>query len=663
MSNKKPTYEELGTRIKQLEDSLALYQKNNLLTELLNGIPEPIILIDVHGKIIFTNSISGQVLNTTVDNLIGRSCYDFMPPDLAESRRSLIESVVKTGKTILFEDQFKEHRVLNRISPVFLEDNIVSYLSVLSMDVTDLKITEDALKESVEKYKTVFENSAEGIILIDDTGTITDWNKFLENKTGFSKGNAIGKKIWNLHYSLLTEEWKKKYPKDTLEKIWMNLINSLSENEIVSKEGQYIGKEGILILTEDIICPMILSGKRNLCVIQRDLTERRKAEQDLMINEQQLKLLNATKDKLFSIIAHDLKSYFNTILGFSEVLKENLKVNDVEKSQNYLEAINSSAKNTLNLLANLLEWASTQTGQINFNPTTIILQPIIDEVVDLLDSSAKLKSISIRINIPDDTKVSADRNMLKTILQNLILNAIKFTNNGGSVNISAKLIQNAIEIVIADDGTGIDNATLEKLFTLNTIVPKEGTANEKGSGLGLVICREFVEKHGGKIRVESQSGIGSIFSFTLPFIDEVKEIFVEKETIKATKEDDQIKKIKILVADDEHHTRTLLELLMQKYSKEILFAKNGVEAVEFCKKYPDIDLILMDKTMPSMDGYEATRQIRKFNKKVVIFIQSAFQSMEEKENLIKAGGNDFIAKPIPRNILNDLIRKYFGKPE
>lgn len=521
----------------------------------------------------------------------------------------------------------------------------------------ELHLNESELREIEEKYKTVFENSVEGIILVDNHGTITEWNRFMVNKTGISKENAIDKKLWDLQYRLLTDEWKKKYPVDSLEQIWMNIINTHSENNIISKEGQYLGTDGELVLTEDIVCPIKLRGNNYLFIIQRDLTERRKAELALKENEQKLKHLNATKDKLFSIIAHDLRSPLNTVSGCTDLLNKSIREGNIKESEKCLDLINLSIKNTFNLLDNLLTWAKSQTGQISFNPVNLSLVPAINVAVDLLSSSAKHKGISIHINAADSLMIFADQNMLNIILLNLISNAIKYTHTGGNININARPDQNGIEISISDDGIGMTESILENLFQLNANIVTEGTANEKGSGLGLITCKEFIEKHGGKISAESESGKGSMFSFTFPFSDrkETNNIFSAKTG------NGHLKNLKILVVDDEYHSRMLLEMLLQGYSKEIMFAVNGIKAIEICHNHPDIDLIFMDSIMPEAGGYEAIRAIRNFNKQVIIIGNSAYQSVEESKKMNEAGCNDYLSKPIQPDLLNDLIHKYFSK--
>lgn len=264
----------------------------------------------------------------------------------------------------------------------------------------------------------------------------------------------------------------------------------------------------------------IFDEKRNIIStvhIVRDINTRKKAEHKLIKKEQNLSDLNSTKDKLISIIAHDLRGPFNNILGFSELLIKNVNNYDVAKFEKYLGIINSSTQNTLVLLDNLLDWAKSQTGQISFNPKKLLFSKIIQEMIKLKDSHAKSKDISLNYSSLDEIEVFADENMLKTILRNLISNAIKFTEKGGQININAILKQNHVEISISDNGIGMDENTLKELFKISSKATSHGTANEKGSGLGLVLCKEFIEKHRGEIRVESEEGKGSNFKFILPF--------------------------------------------------------------------------------------------------------------------------------------------------
>ncbi len=232
-----------------------------------------------------------------------------------------------------------------------------------------------------------------------------------------------------------------------------------------------------------------------------------------------LEKLNDTKDKLFSIIAHDLKSPFNSILGLSDLLIENSPIYDTSNVEYLSKNINSTAKNTLNLIENLLCWAQSQTNQIKYDPEAIDLEKNISQAVIFFNAPASVKNISLNHIRDYETIVYADRIMLKLILHNLISNAIKFTHSNGKIDIYTLHGEGEVEITISDNGTGMNEATRNNLFETKTNLSSKGTSNEDGTGLGLILCKEFVEKNGGKIRVESELGKGSDFTFTIPLFE------------------------------------------------------------------------------------------------------------------------------------------------
>jgi len=260
--------------------------------------------------------------------------------------------------------------------------------------------------------------------------------------------------------------------------------------------------------------------------ITKDITDRIKAEKKIQKQYEQLKELNATKDKFFSIIAHDLIGPFNTMLGFSDLLVNKFEKFDVQKQKKFISFISENIQNTFKLLENLLLWSRSQRDIIKFNPKEINFYLLSNEVVDLLNQTAKNKSITIKNEIPKNIIVKADKNMLATIIRNLISNAIKFTPKGGIIEIGVETrrgvsLQHGVslhEIYVKDTGIGINKENQAKLFKIEDNISTKGTNNEAGTGLGLILCKEFVGKHGGKIWVESKEGKGSKFIFTLPVI-------------------------------------------------------------------------------------------------------------------------------------------------
>lgn len=232
--------------------------------------------------------------------------------------------------------------------------------------------------------------------------------------------------------------------------------------------------------------------------------------------------LNRTKDKFFSIIAHDLKNPLNTILGFSELLKLKFNSYPTEKAERMIDAVYSGSRQIFNLLENLLEWSRSQLGSIKFDPDKLDVHEISDSTEKLISHNALSKGLQIRNNVIRPTNAYADANMIDTVLRNLTTNAIKFSEKG-EIIINAVVEDETVTVSVKDSGVGMDEETLNKLFKIGVSHSEKGTNGEDGTGLGLAICKEFVEKNGGKIWVESELGQGSTFCFTLPAYSDVKE--------------------------------------------------------------------------------------------------------------------------------------------
>lgn len=236
----------------------------------------------------------------------------------------------------------------------------------------------------------------------------------------------------------------------------------------------------------------------------------------LRIKNKELHDTNATKDKLFSIIAHDLKNPVGSIVTLTEIMPDFIKNKDLEAANEISELIGLQAKESMSLLETLFDWAKSQTGAINYNPDFVSLNHIVENVVKSVSTSASMKNILISNSVISEIKVFADKHMLSSVFRNLLTNAIKFTHSGGNIGISAFADEKNIEVIVTDNGVGMDEKTIGQLFKIDSNLTNYGTANEKGTGLGLIICKEFIEKHGGKITVSSHPGKGSRFSIILP---------------------------------------------------------------------------------------------------------------------------------------------------
>ncbi len=262
---------------------------------------------------------------------------------------------------------------------------------------------------------------------------------------------------------------------------------------------------------------IVSSAPGEVLAISRDITGRKQAEKQLNLKNQELIKLNAEKDKFFSIIAHDLRSPFIAFWGLSQIMAEDLDGLTMEEIQKYAVSMRDSATNLFGLLENLLEWSQLQRGLITFNPKSFLMIQKIEEIMQLVFETANKKGIKISYEIAGDLTVKADEYMFKSIIRNLVTNAVKFTNRGGRITIAAKSLSgDSVEISISDTGIGMSRVMVDNLFRLDVQTRRKGTESEPSSGLGLMLCKDFIEQHGGKIWADSIEGKGSTLLFTLP---------------------------------------------------------------------------------------------------------------------------------------------------
>ena len=422
--------------------------------------------------------------------------------------------IFSTSEAPLNSEYFTSGYIYHSVTLLII--TTIIYFTKKFTELTITKIKEETaviekqnieLSESESQYRSIIESTSEGCWVINSNEITIDVNNSLCTMLGYSREEMIGKSpidfIESKNNDFLKFYMNKAFKEDHI----------TFEIYLRSKSGKNI--------------PVIFNAtsiKNNKNEIQKafafitDITGRKKSDRILKEKEEKLIESNKTKDKFFSIIAHDLKSPFNSILGFTELLLENSY--DKQQQQEFLKRIHISTQNTYELLENLLLWSSSQRGNIEYRPENENLYLLTLKTCKLLEQSALKKSITLTNKIPESIYVEADTNMLQTILRNLVHNSIKFTNTGGKVNISAKMIEGEnnkklVEVSVSDNGVGIRPKIKTGLFKITENTSTEGTENEGGTGLGLILCKEFVEKHGGEIWVESELGKGSKFKFTL----------------------------------------------------------------------------------------------------------------------------------------------------
>jgi len=372
----------------------------------------------------------------------------------------------------------------------------------LEMQNEELLIAKEKAELEEEKYTGLYDFAPSGYLSLTKLGDIAELN--------FSAATMLGKerpKLIQKRFALFLSKETLAGFNHFLEKVFTSKIKQTCEAIIVTEVNLpiYVNIEGIVSKNSEF-CLLTLT----------DITDLKKAEQIIQQQNTELQKLNAAKDRFIKILAHDLKNPFSSILGFSDLLIKNINKYDKDKIETQLKIINQTIHRTYHLLNDLLLWTNSQSGKLSFDPKPIYLNEICNEQIEHIKLHADTKSITLNFSGPETIKIFADVNMLKTVFRNLILNAVKFTNRNGQINIYAEKNDKTATITISDNGVGIELKNIPKLWDIAVKHSTTGTEGETGTGLGLLLCKEFVEKHDGKIWVESEVGKGSAFKFTIP---------------------------------------------------------------------------------------------------------------------------------------------------
>ena len=531
MHDQTKSYEELLKENAELKDKLqkSIDSSNNVVSlldrqyrQLVDSANEAIVVIQ-DGFLCLTNPITSTITGYS-EKEIGTIPFQlFIHP---EDRDRVVENHSKRlkGENI---PSYYVFRLLNKngsIRWVYMNAVLIDWdgspatLNFLS-DITNLKLAEEALEQSSKKWDAVISASPDGIGMISLDGKIQLISDKLINMHGYAgdqKSEIIGRSIFDFidpsDHKLLLENTQKLMAGEK--------NTELTEYKAIKKDNSrfYIDVNASILHDSN--------GKlSSILYVERDITERKMAEAVIKKSNQELEKLNSEKNKLSSIIAHDLRSSFNNLIGFTEALATDSHNMTSAVITKYSSSLHRSVLALYTLLENLLEWALLQRGSILFVPKYLLLSDIFSQSKGSIEEKALLKEITILNEISVDQEIYGDEKMITSVLRNLLSNAVKFTKRGGEVVAKAKKIEGGfVEISLTDNGVGIPGSIIDKLFKLNESVGSKGTDNEPSTGLGLVLCREFVEKNGGKIWVESQKNMGSTFYFTIPSIDKISKV-------------------------------------------------------------------------------------------------------------------------------------------
>jgi len=411
----------------------------------------------------------------------------------------------------------------------------------------------------------------------------------------------------------------------------------------------------------------------------QDITERKRFEEDLLIAKEKAEENDHLKSAFLANMSHEIRTPMNGILGFAALLKEP-KLSG-EEQQEYIGIIEKSGVRMLNIINDIITISKVESGQMK----TYISQTNINEQVDYIykffKPEVELKGMHIAFTKPladNEATIRTDKEKIYAILTNLVKNAIKFSDKG-SIELGYRICRDQagndkaclvstpekIEFYVKDNGVGIPKDRTAAIFERFVQADIGDKRAFQGAGLGLSISKAYVEMLGGEIWVESEEGKGSTFYFTIPYTSKPEIINVNATTVpeNLTKNNPVVKGLKILIAEDDEISGMLIVMAIKSLESKVFKATTGIETVEVCRNNPDLDFVLMDIKMPEIDGYEATRQIRKFNNDVIIIAQTAYALTGDREKALEAGCNDYIAKPFGQASLAAVMNKYLQKEE
>ena len=770
---------------KMAEDALSSSEVR--LRTLLQTSPDLILIKDARGVYLGCNSMCERYFGAIEADIIGKTDYDFVDKELADSFCENDHKAMEAGRPtrnaewITFADDGHSAYLDTIKAPLYDSNGTLIGMMGIGRDISEHKKAEDALKASEEKYRTIFENVQDVFYQTDLAGIITEISPSIKYFSEFSRDEIIDTPVYNLYYNLddrkifldaiiengelrdyelriktktgkikfvsvnarlisdsegsphhidgalrditdrkhaesellereiqyrnlansglaliwtsgtdklcnyfnepwltftgrtleqeLGNGWAEGVHYDDLDRCLKTYIDAFDNREALIMEYRLRNASGDYRWIEDLGVPNYKSDGEFIGYLGHcfDITEQKALEYELMKAKNKAEESDRLKSAFLANMSHEIRTPMNGILGFAGLLKEPMLSG--EEQLEYIDIIEQSGNRMLNIINDIVSISKVESGQMEVSIKETNINEQIEYIYTFFKPEAEKKGIKLYVKNSLPSKkitIKSDREKIYAILTNLVKNALKFTHTGTiefGCSSKANGASSYLEFYVKDSGVGIKPEHKQIIFERFRQSNDSLNRNYEGAGLGLAISKAYVEMLGGKIWVESEPGIGSIFYFIIPYNIEyqfdnntpnIKSADYAKYHV-----DPEVPGLKILIVEDDEANLKLITATVKTFCSKILKAKTGIEAVDACHNNPDIDLILMDVKMPEMDGYEATRLIRQFNNEVIIIAQTAFALTGDREKALAAGCNDYISKPYGKSLLMSLIEKHF----
>lgn len=630
--------------------------------QLFENSPETIVLTDIEGHLLKVNNEFEKLFGFPAKEVLGKKIDDLIAPEIFHQEATSISERVGKGEKVMIET-VRQNKKGNQIhvsllgTPIEIGGGQVGVYGIYR-NISEQKKARLALEESEEKLRNILYSSPDAITVADLRGYITQGNPAALEIFGLSSMDELV----GMNAIDLASPKDRKKSLEGFKKVLRQGYTKNVEFELILKN-----KKRILV---EISASLIrnASGKPvGIVGVTKDITDRREYEQKLQQAKEKAEESDRLKSAFLANMSHEIRTPMNAILGFSELLK-NEDITRKERDE-YIKIIRSKGNELLLIINDIIDISRIETGDIKIFTSPFPVNNFIQEVFQQFNEEKNLMNkdhIQLRTNIPqhEEPVINTDRARLKQIFTNLVHNALKFTFEG-YVEIGYELINHSqIRFYIKDTGIGIAKEKQDVIFDRFRQVDESISSQFGGTGLGLAISKNLIKILRGEISVFSQPSRGSIFSFTLPVKeirkrgpDEFLPIFPEEITFKLP----NLTNKKILVAEDDSSNYFFIESFLKRSRAKILWARDGLQALEILKAEDNIDLILMDIRMPNLDGIEATIEIRKINSKIPVIALTAYAFTSDQEKSLRAGCNEYLPKPVKLEVLSNTLTKYLIK--
>lgn len=625
----------------------------------LEAAANAIVITDREGFVIWFNRAFTTLTGYSLEEVYGKTLSFLKSGEHDDGFYGNLWETILSGK--IWEDE-----TLNRkkdgclyteqqmITPVRNEDGKITHFIAVKQDISDRKEAEAALRHSESRIRNIVNTAVDGIITANDRGIIKSFNPAAEKLFGYTEEEVIGKNLNTLMPSPYREEH------DTYLANYRNTGN----RKVIGKGREAVArrKDGTTFPMDLAVSEMRLGEERMFTGIIRDITERKLAEEELLKAKEAAEKANKAKSEFLVNMSHEIRTPMNSIMGFTQLLlDEELSASQ----QEMVETVKGSAERLLRLIDEILDLSKIEADSIVLEEVPFTLDSLVLEAIQMVRPGVAEKAVEIRYDMGEGSQwVMGDPTRVRQVLLNLLANAYKFTEQG-EILTTVKTLEKTkdrvlMEVAVSDTGIGIPEDKLDTIFEVFTQADGSTTRKYGGTGLGLTISQRLINMMGGEIKVESRVGEGATFRFSVWFKKGPAEAGPDKTPVETEEEKKIDRGLEILLVEDDPASQKMTMIMLKKMGHTVELAQDGVEAVEMARTRT-YDIILMDIQMPRMGGLEATEKLRQAGVRTPIVAMTASVMKGDRERLLKAGMVDYIAKPIKRDIVRDILNRYVGR--